>query len=193
VLARPLSAKRPRSTRLVLALLLALAVWAAGCGEEEPPASQPAAAAPSPCELVTRAEAAQALGEEVRAGLLQEPASPLGQRICLYRSKGGDRLGYVQVSVVADRAMAAGLRDSGYNAAQLYRDSKELLGKAGRPVDGLGREAFWGGAQGLAGGAGLHVLESGVYLNLVVSSGEPERDREAARRLAELALERLSP
>jgi hypothetical protein len=186
--------KPQRTLRLLAALSLALALGlaCAGCGEDEPPAAQPGEAAPSPCRLITRAEAAQALGRQVREGLLQEPASPLGQRICLYRSADGDRLGYVQLSVVDDRAMAPGLKASGYDAAQLYRDSKELMGQAGRPVEGLGREAFWGGGQGLAGGAGLHVLAQGVYLNLFVSSGRPEEDRATARRLAELALERLA-
>ena len=171
---------------LCAALLLA---GAAACGDDEEPASSPAGGVLNPCMLISQEEAANALGGPVKAGELKGAANPLGQSICFYDGQAENSVRFVQISLVATQNMNANLRDSGYNAAKLFKDSKKLLGQP-QKVGGLGDEAFWGGS-GLKAGAGLHVLGKDAYLNITVASGNDKRDLEAAKTLAEKALERL--
>jgi hypothetical protein len=167
-----------------VAVVLLLTV---ACGEAEAPADK--AAALDPCRLVTRAEAAQALGQEVGPAERRVTGNALGQVICLYPAAQEGELRFVQVSLVCDRDLAPELRQAGYSAARLFADTRKLLKRA-QAVEGLGAEAFWGGS-GLKAGAGLHLLASGVYLNLTVASGDPRRDLAAARELAARILQRL--
>ena len=167
-----------------VAVLFGLAL---ACGEAEAPGDK--AGALDPCRLVTRAEAAQALGQEVGPAEHRVTGNALGQVICLYPAVREGELHFVQLSVVRDQGLAPDLLRAGYSAARLFADTRRLL-KGVRAVEGLGVEAFWGGS-GLKAGAGLHLLAAGVYLNLTVASGDPRRDLAAARELAARILQRL--
>ncbi|MFH1060501.1 MAG: hypothetical protein V1797_17705 [Pseudomonadota bacterium] len=167
------------------ALLLGLA----GCGSSEEPA--PAAGpAPDPCALISQAEAAQALGQPLKAGKLHETANPLGQKICFYAgAQDAPPVRFVQISLVTSAGMQPALREQGYDAAKLYADSRALVAEP-QDVPGLGQAAFFGGG-GLKAGAGLHVLKGQAYLVIQVAGGPPTRQLEAAQGLAAQALARL--
>lgn len=171
---------------LLVGLLL---ICVAACGDDDEKASSPAGGVLNPCLLISQDEAAAALGGAVKAGELKGAANPLGQSICFYNGQGENAVRFVQISLVATQNMNSNLRESGYTAAKLFKDSKKLLGKP-KEISGLGDEAFWGGS-GLKAGAGLHVLGKDAYLNISVASGQDKRNLEAAKELAEKALERL--
>jgi hypothetical protein len=178
-----------KASRWALILLAALLLAGiAACGDDEE-ASSPAGGVLNPCMLVSQEEAAKALGNPVKTAQLKGAANPLGQSICFYDGQAEDAIRFVQISLVATKNMNANLRDSGYSAAKLFQDSKKLLGKP-KEISGLGEEAFWGGS-GLKAGAGLHVLGKDAYLSITVASGDDKRNLEAAKTLAEKALERL--
>lgn len=173
---------------LAVALGLLLALGAA-CGDSPEKAELKGGDALNPCNLITQEEAAQALGGAVKPARLQEAANPLGQSICYYEGQASDAVRFVQISLVTTANLSPSLRESGYGADKLFHDSKKLLGQP-QEVNGLGQEAFWGGS-GLKAGAGLHVLGKEAYLNITVASGDEKRDLEAAKDLAEKALDRL--
>lgn len=175
------------SNRLCLGAVLLACL--AGCGSSEDPAKAPAPQA-DPCALVSQAEAAQALAQEVQPGQPRDTANPLGQRICFYSGTGSEPpLRFVQVSLVTSRGMQPGLREQGYSAGRLYADSKALLENP-EEIAGLGQAAFFGGG-GLKAGAGLHVLKGESYLVIQVASGEAKRNLDLAKGLAAKALARL--
>ncbi len=172
---------------LIAALGLILAGVAA-CGDDEDKKASTGGVL-NPCLLVSQEEAANALGVPVKAGQLQGTANPLGQSICFYEGQAKDAVRFVQISLVATQNMNPNLRESGYNAANLFADTKKLLGKP-KAISGLGQEAFWGGS-GLKAGSGLHVLSKDAYLNITAASGDEKRNLKAAEELAQKALKRL--
>lgn len=178
--------KASRWALILLSVLLLAGV--AACGDDGEKVSSEGGVL-NPCMLISQEEAAKALGGPVKTGQLKGAANPLGQSICFYDGQAEASIRFVQISLVATKNMNENLRESGYTAAKLYADTKKLLGKP-KEVSGLGEEAFWGGS-GLKAGAGLHVLGKDAYLSITVASGDNKRNLEAAKTLAEKALERL--
>ena len=161
--------------RLIIVVTVLLAVLAAA----------PALAkAPAACELITPAEAGQASGLKLKPGKLTGP-NPMGQTICFFDSEGDSAVRYVQVSITDPPAkMRAHL-----SAGKLYKQIIANLDQ-GQPVKGIGDEATWGGS-GMKMGAGLHVLLGDYYFIVDVATGDPQRNLEAAKKLAGMIVERL--
>ncbi len=143
----------------------------------------------APCSLLTKAEAAQAMGRPARTVATQTHTNPLGQRRCFWDVPGDNQMRYVLVQVMCDSFMTPKLKKGGYSPAKLYRDSKKSLGNP-QDIPGLGQAAFWGGG-GLRLGAGLHVLTGKCYFTVGVGTGDPQTSLARAKEVAAKVISRL--
>ncbi len=137
-----------------------------------------------PCTLLTKSEAEAALSEPVKEPELKDTNNPLGGKICIYEpiSENSDK--FIQIGLVQNEGMTKNLRDSGYNVKQLYEETKKNLVQDGKPVSGIGDDAFWGTP-------GLHILKGNVYLNIGVGNTSKPENLELAKSLAEKVISRL--
>lgn len=162
---------------LALVMILGPAAWAAAAGGV------------MPCSLLTKAEAAQAMGRSARAVVTQTHTNPLGQRRCFWDVPDDNQMRYVLVQITCDSSLPPNLQRSGYSSAKLYADSKRLLDRP-RDISGLGRAAFWGGG-GLRLGAGLHVFTGKCYFTVGVGTGDPKTSLARAKEVAAKVISRL--
>jgi len=143
----------------------------------------------APCSLLTKAEAAQAMGRPAQAVVTQTHRNPLGQVRCFWDVPDDSQMRYVLVQVMCDSFMIPNLKKGGYSSAKLYADSKKLLDNP-QDIPGLGQAAFWGGG-GLRLGAGLHVLSGKCYFTVGVGTGDPKTSLARAKDLAAKVISRL--
>ncbi|MEW6364311.1 MAG: hypothetical protein AB1714_06685 [Acidobacteriota bacterium] len=159
----------------ILVGLMAVSSWGAG-------------ALVDPAVLLTKADAEAVLGTPVKDP--EATANPMGQKIVHYSPAAqGTKVRYVQISVNQTAAMPERMRKNGMSAPKLFEDSARLLSGV-QMLTGFGDKAFWGGS-GLKAGAGLHVLKGDVYFSVDVALGSEQADRQAAEKLAKLALSRM--
>lgn len=139
-------------------------------------------------DLLSREDAESILEEAVGDPEITE--SPVGS-VCFYSPQvDGLQVRFVQISLHQTRAFTDAMQSNGYTAAQLYDDSLALLEDT-QPIEGLGKDAFWGGS-GLQAGAGLHVLQNDdLYFSISVGLGNDEDNLAAAQILAERVMQRL--
>lgn len=180
---------------LCAVLLLTISCLSAGCAKDsvqENPRNDSeqlqAVDSLDPALLITREDAEAILKEPCKEAAIT--TNPMGQQVCFYEPQTeGMTVRFVQLSVISSDAMTEQMKQQGYDAAQLFEDSKNLLEDI-EEVPDYGDQAFWGG-NGLKAGAGLHVLKGDVYFSVVVGLGEEAADLEAARELARKVLNRL--
>jgi hypothetical protein len=124
---------------MIAAALTAVALSTAACGSDPEPSPTPSgggvvptsaaaapASAPDPCGLVTKEEAAAALGEPVDDGIRTDSGGLPGQRDCQYFVTGSVRMTGLSV-IPGDQA--------------LWEQFKSQAGTT-RALSGLGDEAF---------------------------------------------------
>jgi len=103
-------------------------------------ADQPRRGQVDPCALLTEERVAAAANEPMLQGERGTHAPPLGQQICTWNAAAQGSSRIVLVSVVRTQDMDEALRKQKYNAAELFRGSKDVGGPA-EQVSGVGDEA----------------------------------------------------
>ncbi len=154
------------------------------------------AAGPQPCTLITRAEAAQILGEAVKAPRQKVVTGMAKGKSCVYYTaaplaqRGG--VGSVDITVYDAETMQGGIFTS---PEEFYQRLLRAGRKAKAPIQeisGLGEQAHWS-----VRGNSLHLLSKGVYVVLKVrdlkkmsAASASELDKKVSahyRQLAEAA------
>lgn len=136
-----------------------------------------------PSTLLTREEAETLLGVPVKDPELKDTKNALGQKLCMFSPKSGSERKFIQLSLVQNEGLGKALKNQGYSAAKLYKETTEKLANA-RPVSGIGDEASWGIN-------GLHILKGNVYLNISVGNSGKAENLELAKKVAEKVVGRL--
>jgi hypothetical protein len=152
-----------------------------------PAATQPAPAAtggsvglPAPCALLTKEEAAAALGEAVEDGKPASVTTPIGQALaCEYNAVASPRYVKVQVDVAATMS-AAQLRQ--FAEAAIARDNRERL-------PGYGDLAAW--YPSMTGKNELQILKGNRLITVQVFKGFGRDSSEEVKAVARKVLERL--
>jgi hypothetical protein len=137
-----------------------------------------------PEQLISKAEAAQLLGEVVKDGEKSEKAA-VGQKTVFYAPANESAKNYIQISLT----QSAFLNSTSNTPQSIYATMKENLKDASKTmkVDGIGSEYFFGTS-------GLHVLCNGYYISIMAgNSGKTEVQalmgeaaKTACRNLAQL-------
>ena len=121
------------------ALLAALSIQGCGDGQEEPAtqaASSPAQTAVDACDLITREDASQLLGEAVLGGERREEGR-VGMTLCLYNPANSDSLRFLQVSI-----NQPGAASSGASPTRMFQDIRVAMSEGRTDLDGRGDAAF---------------------------------------------------
>jgi hypothetical protein len=159
-----------------VALLASLAL--AGCGGSEPAAKTETkvaeAEAPKACAIITAADAAAALGHEVKK--LDATGGAAGLDICQFGYQGERLMDTGNASVTVHSVNLASLKQ-GVTAE----------GYSTEAVPGLGDEAFWSKDAGLYVGKGNR---SAIYL-AAVGGEDDAKNKERAITLARATVSRL--
>lgn len=132
--------------------------------------------------LLTRAEAAELLGEPVKEPDYQVK-EPMGQQLLFFSTEADTALRFIQVSVVQNEGMSGNLQSSGYNVIKLYQETKKMF-KDNQSVTGIGDEAFWATN-------GLHILKGNYYINISTGNTEDPANLELAKKVADKVIPRL--
>lgn len=147
-----------------------------------------------PCTLLTKAEAAAALGEAAKDGEYpkQVVVDPLGISSCLFGAVAPASIGLVQVQLIQNGSMDEKTRKHGMTAKRIFEEARKLSDGSARPVAGVGDEAMLEGFD-------IRVLkgDSHLYISLMrrgmapgTASATPETDA-ALTAMARAAVERL--
>ncbi len=113
----------------------------------------------------------------------------LGTRKCFYELSDGDMI-FIQTVLMRTRDMKPSLQEEGRTAEGNYLATKEYVENL-IPVEGLGKDAYYGGS-GLKMGAGLHVLlDKDTCLSVSVGLGRGNDDDQAHLRIEKALAERI--
>jgi hypothetical protein len=143
-----------------------------------------------PCTLLTKAEAAAALGEPAKDGEYPKKvvADPLGISSCVFGAVAPTSIGMAQVQVIQNGTIDEKVRKQGMNVKRLFEEAKRLTDGPVKPVSGVGDEA-------VLEGMGIRVLKGDTHLHITLMrrglpSATPETDA-ALTAMARAAVERL--
>jgi hypothetical protein len=156
----------------------------------EPDRSTPTKPVPA-CELLSQDELATILGRQVGSGIAFTSDNPLAESICIFPDPEDPEHTLAQIGIVYTQGMAPFLVENGYTVEQLF-DGRNLGGGQTENVDDVGDKAFWGGS-GQEIWNGLQVLVWDIYLDIDISSGDPDADLQHAKTVAGTILARLYP
>jgi hypothetical protein len=163
------------------ALLAALSIQGCGNPQQDPAgeaASPPAQAAIDPCDLITRDDAAQLLGEPMLEGERREEGR-VGMTLCLYNPADPDSLGFLQVSI-----NQPGGASFGVSPAQIFQDIRDAMSDGRTDLAGLGEAAF------IATG-GIYVLQGERMISIGAGNTSRPEVQARLRSAAQIALGRL--
>lgn len=134
-----------------------------------------------PCALITKAEAASLIGEDVKDGQYGEQ-QVVGMKKCFYEAAGSDK--FLQITVQQSEFMSQQVREAGQSPKTIFAETKKMLADGRVDLTGLGDEAF-------IGTGGLHLLTGGYYITIGV--GNPDRDgnRQKLEAAGRLVLDKL--
>jgi hypothetical protein len=143
-----------------------------------------------PCTLLTKAEAAAALGEPMKDGEYPKKVvnDPLGISSCFFSAVAPTSISMADVQVIQNGTMDEKVRKQGMNAKKIFEEAKRLTDGPVKPVSGVGDEAF-------LDGMGIRVLKGDTHLHITMMrrgmpSATPETDA-ALMAMARAAVERL--
>lgn len=135
----------------------------------------------NPCDLLTQADAASALGEPVNAGQYTDSKNPLGQQLCFF-STVAESTHLVQLSLIQTAGLSEGLRNGAYGNARAQYDLNEAARTDKEDVTGVGDDAFYSARQ-------LYAVKGDVYISVTVSKADGAKD--AAVTIAKQVLARV--
>jgi hypothetical protein len=165
----------------ITALLAALSIPGCGNGQEEPAtqaASPPTQAPFDPCDLITREDAAQLLGDVMLEGERREEGR-VGMTLCLYNPANPDSPRFLQVGI-----NQPGAASTGASPTQIFHDIRDAMSDGRTDLDGLGDAAF------IATG-GIYVLKGDRMISIGAGNTSRPDVRAQLREAANIALGRL--
>lgn len=171
----------------ILCLILLSCVLLAGCGGSAPPAKTPAsppavsstaAKTIEPCDLVSKTEAQQYLGQSLKDPEKKETAA-VGLKLCVYNTveEGSGKL--LQIGLTQQSFMP----NNGQTPKKLYDALKGNFTNALK-VDGVGTDAF-------IAPPGLHVLSGNYYLTVAVGNSNDPKNQELLKTIGKKIVGKL--
>ncbi len=113
----------------------------------------------------------------------------LGTRKCFYELSEGDMV-FIQTELMRTQDMSPSLQKQGRTAEGNYLANKKYVENL-VPVEGLGKDAYYGGS-GLKMGAGLNILlDRDTVLNVMVGLGRGNDDDQAHLKIEKALAEKI--
>ena len=166
-----------KKTIFVLAAVL-MAALAAGCSGSEPEAEKQKVNIIDPCELISKTEVEQLIGEPMKDPQKRDNRV-VGQKLCIYESAKDDSFRFFQISLTQQAFMPP----KGQSPKSIYESLKANFPDAAR-VEGIGDDAF-------IAPPGLHIIKGGCYITIGVGNSNDPKNREIIKASGEKAVENL--
>lgn len=129
-------------------------------------------------KLLSLDEAKQNSGWNLAESKLNKDSNPMKQDILFFSDPNSPH--FVQLSLIQNAKIPA---DLGQSAESIYTETKKMLGDV-TPVEGIGKDAFWGLN-------GLHILIDGKYLVISTGNSTDLANLDKAKAIAAIVLPRL--
>jgi hypothetical protein len=121
-----------------------------------------------PCELITRTEAEEIMGEKMKDGQNIEN-KVVGQKICFYEAADENSFAFLQISLTQNSFISQKVLASGQNAQTIYNSIKEAFPDR-QVIKGMGDDAF-------IATPGIHILKGDYYLTIGVGNINRSKDK----------------
>ncbi len=135
-----------------------------------------------PCELITRMEAEEIMGEKMKDGQYSEN-KVVGQKICFYEAADENSFAFLQVSLTQNSFISPNVLASGQNTQTIFNSIKEAFPER-QDIKGMGDDAF-------IATPGIHILKGDHYLTIGVGNINRNKDKltdAGAKAMANLKL-----
>ena len=180
--------KSRRTYIYILCLTLLSSLLLSGCGGNSAPPAKAPASSPAvsstaakiiePCDLVSKTEAQQYLGQPLKDPEKKE-TSAVGLKLCVYNTvqEGSGKL--LQIGLTQQSFMP----NNGQTPRKLYDALKGNFTNALK-VDGIGNDAF-------IAPPGLHVLTGNYYLTVAVGNSNDPKNQELLKTIGKKIVGKL--
>lgn len=121
-----------------------------------------------PCELITRTEAEEIMGEEMKDGQYSEN-KVVGLKICFYEAADENSFAFLQISLTQNSFISPNVLASGQNVQTIYNSIKEAFPDR-QDIKGMGDDAF-------IATPGIHILKGEYYLTIGVGNINRNKDK----------------
>ena len=180
---------KPKKTFAISAILVLLLISIlSGCGGSAEPPKKAADSSPStattsvkmiePCNLVSKSEAQQYLGQPVKEAEKKETAA-VGLKLCVYSTVEEGSGKYLQIGITQQSFMP----NNGQTPKKIYDALKDNFKNAVK-VDGIGNDAF-------LAPPGLHVLAGNYYLNFAVGNANDPKNLALLKTISKTVVGKL--
>ena len=180
--------KSKSAVATIVCFILLSSLLLSGCGGSstapaKAPTSSPAVSASvsktiEPCELVSKADAQQYLGQPLKDPEKKETAA-VGLKLCVYNTvqEGSGKL--LQIGITQQSFMP----NNGQTPQKLYAALKGNFPNALK-VDGIGNDAF-------IAPPGLHILAGNYYLTVAVGNSNDPKNLELLKAIGKIIVAKL--
>jgi hypothetical protein len=121
-----------------------------------------------PCELITRTEAEEIMGAEMKDGQYSEN-KVVGQKICFYEAADENSFAFLQISLTQNSFVSPNVLASGQNAQTIFSSIKEAFPDR-QDINGIGDDAF-------IATPGIHILKGDYYLTIGAGNINRNQDK----------------
>lgn len=121
-----------------------------------------------PCELITRTEAEEIMGEKMKDVQYSEN-KVVGQKICFYEAADENSFAFLQISLTQNLFISQNVMASGQNAQTIFNSIKEAF-QDREDIKGMGDEAF-------IATPGIHILKGDYYLTIGAGNINRNKDK----------------
>jgi hypothetical protein len=122
-----------------------------------------------PCELITRTEAEEIMGEKMKDGQYSEN-KVVGQKICFYEAADESSFAFLQISLTQNSFISQKVLTSGQNAQTIFNSIKEAFPDRQDIKEMGGDEAF-------IASPGIHILKGEYYLTIGAGNINRNKDK----------------
>lgn len=166
--------------KTVMALFAALLVLIVltGCKESTNKQQNARADLIEPCDLISRAEAQQLMGEPLKAAEKREN-KVVGQKFCTYNAENVDSYSIFQISITQQAAMPGNTQSPKFIYETLKANFPDAV-----EVEGIGDDAF-------IAPPGLHLIKDQYYISIAVGNSDKPKNREILKAAGKKALRNL--